>query len=103
MYSRLSAAIAYPLYAGLVLLQYIIYTLHQRVDIFSAYAVCYYNSDDFTKKGSDWHKTLDPVGKRRIIMRVQGLILAQVLNYAQTGSTAPLMLLCGLGLVALGS
>ena len=61
--------------------------------------------DDFTKEGSDWHKTLDrvPVGKRRIIMRVQGLILAQVLNYAQTGSTAPLMLLCGLGLVALGS
>ena len=45
----------------------------------------------------------DPVGKRRIIIRVQGLILAQVLNYAQTGSTAPLMLLCGLGLVALGS
>lgn len=30
------------------------------------------------------------------------LIIAQVLNYVQTGSTAPLILLCGLGLVGLG-
>jgi hypothetical protein len=31
-----------------------------------------------------------------------GLIIAQTLNYVQTGSAAPVMLFCGLGLVGLG-